>query len=253
MLWNAFKIAFSMYSKIPMPSTDWNKKNMKYAMCFFPLVGGVIGLLIILWGYISTKLHIGVILYASILTIFPVLITGGIHFDGFLDTMDALSSYQPIEKKLEILKDPHTGAFAIISGITYFILYFGILSEVKEEGLIIIAIGFILSRALSGLSIVTFTCAKNSGLAASFSDAAQKDKVKYTMIVYILICLIGMVVINTILGIATILIALSVFIYYKNMSKKHFGGITGDIAGYFLQICELSMAIGVVVIGKIFF
>ncbi len=253
MLWNAFKIAFSMYSKIPMPSTNWDKKNMKYAMCFFPLVGGVIGLLTVLWGYIASKFQIGGILYASILTILPILITGGIHFDGFLDTMDALSSYQPIEKKLEILKDPHTGAFAIISGITYFIFYFGVLSEVKGEGLIIVAIGFMLSRALSGLSIVTFTCAKNSGLAASFSDAAQKDKVKYTMIVYILLCSLGVMLINSILGIATIIIALSVFIYYKSMSKKKFGGITGDIAGYFLQICELSMAIGVVVVGKIFF
>ena len=31
-------IAFSMYSKIPMPRVDWNEKNMKYAMCFFPVV-----------------------------------------------------------------------------------------------------------------------------------------------------------------------------------------------------------------------
>lgn len=253
MLWNAFKIAFSMYSKIPMPNTDWNKRNMKYAICFFPLVGGVIGILTVLWGYISYKFQIGGVLYASILTILPILITGGIHFDGFLDTMDALSSYQSTARKLEILKDPHTGAFAIISGITYFIFYFGVLSEVKGEGLIIIAIGFMLSRALSGLSIVTFTCAKNSGLAASFSDAAQKDKVKYTMIVYILLCSLGMILVNSILGIATIVIALSVFIYYKSMSKKQFGGITGDIAGYFLQICELAIAIGVVVVGKILF
>ena len=41
-LWNGFKIAFSMYSKIPMPSSEWSKENMKYALGFLPLVGAVI-------------------------------------------------------------------------------------------------------------------------------------------------------------------------------------------------------------------
>ena len=252
MIWNAFKIAFSMYSKIPMPKTDWNKKNIKYALCFFPVVGISILALVMLWNYISFNLKIGYILHTSILVVIPVLVTGGIHLDGFLDTMDALSSFQPIEKRLEILKDPHTGAFAIISAVTYFILYFGAWSEVKGEALIILSIGFVLSRALSGLSVVTFPCAKNSGLAVTFSDAADKIKVKYSMVVYIFICTLVMLFINVLLGAICVITALIVFIYYKVMSKNNFGGITGDLAGYFLQICELAMALSVVFIEKLF-
>lgn len=252
MIWNSFKIAFSMYSKIPMPKTDWNKRNMKYALCFFPVVGLAILALVMLWNYISLNLEIGNILHTAILVVIPILVTGGIHLDGFLDTMDALSSYQPIEKKLEILKDPHTGAFAIISAITYFILYFGAWSEVHGDALIILSIGFILSRALSGLSIVIFPCAKNSGLVAMFSDAAEKDKVKYSMLFYIFICTLLMLFINIFLGGICVITALLVFIYYKVMSKKEFGGITGDLAGYFLQICELIMALSVVFIEKLF-
>ncbi|PRR81626.1 adenosylcobinamide-GDP ribazoletransferase [Clostridium vincentii] len=252
MIWNSFKIAFSMYSKIPMPKTDWNKRNMKYALCFFPVVGLAILALVMLWNYISLNLKIGNILHTAILVVIPILVTGGIHLDGFLDTMDALSSYQPIEKKLEILKDPHTGAFAIISAITYFILYFGAWSEVHGDALIILSIGFILSRALSGLSIVIFPCAKNSGLVAMFSDAAEKDKVKYSMLFYIFICTLLMLFINIFLGGICVITALLVFIYYKVMSKKEFGGITGDLAGYFLQICELIMALSVVFIEKLF-
>ena len=41
-------IAFSMYSKIPMPRIEWNKENMKYTMCFFPLIGVVTGAIIYL-------------------------------------------------------------------------------------------------------------------------------------------------------------------------------------------------------------
>ena len=35
-IWNNFKVAFAMYSKIPVPQADWEKENMKYALCFFP-------------------------------------------------------------------------------------------------------------------------------------------------------------------------------------------------------------------------
>ena len=98
-------ITFSMYSKIPMPNIDWKKENMKYAMCFFPLVGLVIGIIMAAWMYLAKFLAIGSILFAGIATIIPVIITGGIHIDGFCDTVDARSSHQSREKKLEILKD----------------------------------------------------------------------------------------------------------------------------------------------------
>ena len=65
-MWSAFKIAFSMYSKIPMPKTDWNKQNMKYAMCFFPLVGSTIGIITFVTYVICCKLNIGNILRTSI-------------------------------------------------------------------------------------------------------------------------------------------------------------------------------------------
>lgn len=251
-MWNSFKIAFSMYSKIPMPKTDWNKENMKYALCFFPLVGLAIGIVFYLWSLLAKFLVLGNIFTTAIYTIIPILITGGIHMDGFVDSMDAINSYQSIERKLEILKDSHIGAFALITSITYFIAYFGVLSEIKGEEIIIVSLGFILSRALSGLSIVTFPLAKKSGLAANFSDSAQKKKVKITMIIYIIIISLIMLYINLFLGIASIVSSLVIFFYYKSMAKKKFGGITGDIAGYFLQLCELFIALALVLVGKIF-
>ena len=55
MLWNNFKVAFAMYSKIPMPMADWNKENMKYTFCFFPFIGLVIGALSYLVGWAGGK------------------------------------------------------------------------------------------------------------------------------------------------------------------------------------------------------
>ena len=104
-LLRSFCIAFGMYSKIPMPKFEWNPKDMRYTMCFFPLISIPIALLVLLWFYLCQWLHIHSFLFACILTAIPVLVTGGIHLDGYCDTVDALSSRQPREKKLEILKD----------------------------------------------------------------------------------------------------------------------------------------------------
>ena len=250
-MWGSFKIAFSMYSKIPMPETDWNKDNMKYAMCFFPMVGAAIGLLVVAVYLICNTLQMGNLLKTSILTVLPVFITGGIHLDGFVDTMDAINSYQSVERKLEILKDSHIGAFALISCVVYFIVDFGLWSEIGLRSILILCVGFMLSRALSALSIVTFPCAKTSGLAASFSDAAQKNTVKITMYIYIAFCIGIMMFINFILGSICIISAFLMFIYYKHMSIKKFSGITGDLAGYFLQMCELLMLASVILGEKL--
>lgn len=241
-LLNAMIIAIAMYSKIPMPRVDWNEKNMRYAMCFFPLVGVIIGVLEIVAGNLITVWKgEGTFFYAVVLTLIPVFITGGIHLDGFADTMDAKSSYGDREKKLEILKDPHTGAFAIISLCCYFLLCVGIFSEMRTEHLFAAALVFVFSRSLSGISVVTFPAAKNSGLLRTFQDGAQKRNVRIVLIFWLLAAGVGFYLTAGLCGGAAAVVGLAVFFYYYQFSRKQFGGITGDLAGYFLQLCELFM------------
>ena len=104
--------AFSTYSRIPVPQVEWNEENRRYSMCFFPLVGLVIGLF--LWGWLALCRcsGIGPLIRGAVAALLPLAITGGIHMDGYMDTTDALASWQPVEKRLEILKDSHAGAFA---------------------------------------------------------------------------------------------------------------------------------------------
>lgn len=250
-LLNSMIIAFSMYSKIPMPRIDWTKENMRYTMCFFPLIGIVIGGVMLLWSYIGKAADFGMLFYSVILVMIPVVITGGIHLDGLLDTSDALSSYKPLEQKLEILKDSHAGAFAIIVGICYFLLLLGCYSETDFRMMTVLGVGFVLSRALSGLAIVSFKMAKNTGLAATFSDMAVKKNVKITMVIYIILCAAVMIVLEPVLGCACLLGAAGTFLYYRHMAYQKFGGITGDLAGFFLQICELAMVACVAIAARI--
>ena len=180
-------------------------------------------------------------------------VSGGIHLDGFCDTVDALSSNQTTERKLEILKDSHTGAFAIIGCMLYLLLSFALWTELKPtySAILVLAAGFVFSRSLSGLSVVSFQCAKSSGLVATFSDAAARNRVRVTMLVYLLICAAMMLYANPWLGAAALVACGLVFWYYRTMSYRQFGGITGDLAGYFLQLCELFSLMAVVVAQKI--
>ena len=114
-------VAFSMFSAIPMPQTEWTNKSMRYALCAFPLIGAVIGALVCLWRFVCLRMEFSEWILAAGICVLPVLVTGGIHLDGFCDTADALASHQDTEKKLQILKDPHMGAFAAIWLGCYFI------------------------------------------------------------------------------------------------------------------------------------
>jgi adenosylcobinamide-GDP ribazoletransferase len=240
-----------MYSKIPMPKIEWNNKNMKYALCFFPLVGFVIGIAVYGVGQLGYYYQWNPLLFAAIMTLMPVMLTGGIHLDGLLDTIDALSAYCEQEKRLEILKDSNSGAFAIIGGIFYFILSLGIWSATPKEVLGILFITYGMSRTMSAFSMATFPLAKNTGLVATFQQGAQIKIVQIVMGVLYIAEVIAMIIINPIIGISCTFGSLLVFAYHYYVCKKYFGGITGDLAGYFLQICELIMLIIVTLLGNI--
>ena len=250
-IFSSLAIAFSMYTKLPMPRVEWSKENMRYVMCFFPLIGAVIGAMIFLWNWIAGYLSISHVFYTAVIVLIPLILTGGIHMDGFMDTTDALRSYQPMEKKLEILKDPNAGAFAVIACVGYYLLSYATWYDVTLTELPVLAVGFILSRAFSGLAIVTFPLAKNSGLAATFSNEANKKLTRGVMLVFLLVCTVGMLLINWRLGGICLIVALLTYLYYYRMSVKEFGGITGDLAGYFLQLCELVMVVSVMIGGKL--
>lgn len=245
----SFVIAFSMYSRIPMPQVSWTEERMKYAMCFFPWIGVVIGAAMVGFGWLAAQLSLSATARACVGTVIPLLITGGIHMDGFLDVVDARSSYQPREKKLEIMKDPHTGAFAIIGCGIYLLIYAAAFAELSADGLPVYAGTFVLTRALSGIAVVLFPKAKNTGLAAVFSEQAQKRIVGQVLLLEILLVSGYFGVVGG-WGNSYLIVQVSVIVlyYYKKLSIKEFGGITGDLAGYFLQICELVLLLVLAVI-----
>lgn len=241
-------IAFSTYSRIPVPQFEWKEADMKYSLCFFPWVGAVIGLLLYLWEYLAVKWGIGTMCITMIGTAIPLIITGGFHVDGFMDTMDAFHSYQSRERKLEILKDSHIGAFSVIMLVLYYLIYIAALSEIQSlRAVLILGIGFVLSRILSGLSLVYFQPARKEGMLYTEAGTASKRVVKICLILQGMAAVCIMFYLSVKIAALVLCSAVLCFLYYRNRSYRELGGITGDTAGYFVTICECAMVIAAAV------
>lgn len=233
-----------MYSKIPMPQFKWNDDDMKYMLVFFPWIGAVIGLLLMLWKYIYSHFGVADICYVCIGALIPIAVTGGFHIDGFMDTMDAFHSYKPREEKLAILKDSHIGAFAVIMLAAYGLLFMGAFSQImNDKAFIVFCAGFFISRCLSGIAVVSFKSAKSDGLLFMFADTAHRTIVRAALYIQLALCMAVLLIVSLPYAVAMIIVAALSFWYYYVKTKKELGGITGDTAGYFVCICECAMTV----------
>lgn len=244
-LFESLLVALSTYSAVPVPQFEWNDRNMKYAICFFPAVGILCGTALWGWYALADLLGISSFFFAAIATCLPLLITGGIHMDGYMDTVDALASHQSRERKLDILKDPNCGAFAVIYCGVYLLTYTGLVYELFAANcILVICPTFVLTRALSALCAVNMPNARKSGMLCAYTKNTGKHVATIALMAVLIISGTLSVMLSPIVGGITVLSAIVSVLMYCRMVMKQFGGVTGDTSGFFLQICELACLAG---------
>ncbi|MBQ8091864.1 MAG: adenosylcobinamide-GDP ribazoletransferase [Pyramidobacter sp.] len=236
-------IALSAYTALPMPQFEWDKRSLALSFCFLPVAGALIGLFLWLWLKICWWCGTGVILRSAVCAALPLLVTGGIHMDGFCDTVDALCSHQDREKCLEIMKDSRAGAFAVIFCGVYLLMNFGLAAEVSGRPGVYCLI-FTLSRAVSVLSVTGCKNARGCGMLAAFQKPAARKAVRLTAWTWIAVCALCMDLADIYAGSGALLAAIIVWNRYHATARRRFGGITGDTSGYFVQCLELTMMAG---------
>lgn len=239
-MWQTIAVALGLFSALPVPQPAWKPQNMRWALAAFPLVGLISGAALLGWGWLSARLALPVLARAAGFTVLPVLVTGGIHLDGYADTSDALASCAPPEKKQEILADPHCGAFAVIRLLTYFVATLGAWSVLgsSRPALFCAALGQVLSRALSGFAVAAFPLAKDTGLAHLFAEAADRRRLARILAVLAAGLGAGLALLGGAGGAVCAAAAGAVLLWYHQVAVRQFGGISGDLAGWFLQKCE---------------
>lgn len=239
-------IAFSVYSRLPMPNVAWNEHDNRLALAFLPLVGCIVACCFFAIQALSmgwSPLLRGALSLAAV-----VLVTGGIHMDGFLDTCDAISSLKEKDERLAILKDVHVGAFAVIRGLVYALLMMALYAECDRPAAM--AMGFVLSRCGALVLLCTLPNARKGGMLYAFQENLMKRAVLASAAVFAVLASIGALVSAFPAALVAIALLTAFAAYFHGKAHKLFGGMTGDLAGYALQMMELCWALGIVLGGK---
>lgn len=243
-------VTFSLYSIFPMPQFRWEKESMRWVFPCLPLVGAAIGGVMWLWMHLAKMLGSGRALTAAIALLLSIALTGGIHMDGFCDTCDALGSHRSREEKLKILKDPHIGAFGVIGCVLYLLVFFAAWCEwvPKLHDNVLIIILPIVSRSWVALAAVTRKNARGSGLLADVTQAGDR-RVNQTLTGIWLAAGLIFLSIWSVSGRWAAAVSGLVTLYFYRMSRREFGGMTGDLAGWYLQMLEASMVLAAALAG----
>lgn len=245
----SFIVAFSTYSKLPMPQKIWKDEQLRYVFIFFPFVGAVIGVLEYLTWYLSTCFCMDMLFRNCIMAALPLVVTGGIHVDGYMDTRDAFGSYQDKEKKLEIMKDPHVGGAAITSFAVYGLIYLACLTCIQDIAeMMIVCAGFVTSRSLCSLVVLNCTMARKTGMLVYMREKAGRIACSIFNVIFTVAVFAMIVWFSGMQAFVAIALQLLATGYVIASSKKQLGGINGDIAGYMVLLCELMTVVSVVYI-----
>ena len=157
-----------------------------------------------------------------------------------------------MEKKLEIMKDPHVGAFGILRFVILLLIYLGFSHQafevcVRRQFYCIFA-AFILARSLSGLAAVTLKSAKAEGTLQSFIKDSNRNMAAGILACQAIVIFIFMFIANWKTALGFLICSVAVYIYYIHRTSKQLGGITGDTEGWYLCIQETAYMVTAVIV-----
>ena len=227
---SGFALAVSMLTTIPFFKVHEFYKGINgYSVMFYPLVGFLLGT--ILYGvgtFLSPYIpsfHIGIILFA----LWAVL-TGGLHLDGYCDTVDGL--FVDKSRSLEVMKDPHNGGMGMIFGGVFFILKASSLAAFDLFYLLPMVL--MLPRLAVVLMIYAYPYVSKSGM----STLAKEELKGWQVLVALLYTLVAVIYFHTWL---LLLVTVIVVLLIKTFFIKRYGGFTGDIYGFSIEVIELAL------------
>lgn len=247
---NLFWLALSFLTTLPSKQIPYVPGGLGKSAAFFPLIGLLIGSVVfaIAWimSFVLPNLIAGIIVLLA-----WVLLTGGLHLDGLADCCDGLFGSVTAEKRLEILKDPRSGSFALIGLIIALTLKVSLIFVVLENSsLQQYWLPFLLSPTLARLLILPTAIqpqARSSGMGADFATTISPKIISIASILPIILLLAGwQQPINILIGAGLAVITTSVWIV---LARTRIGGVTGDVYGAVVETAEISVLLGFALIA----
>ena len=225
---NSFLVGLQFLTRIRIVrQTVWTAEDFGRSTRFFPLVGLVLGICYALAAWILVSVLGMRALTAALLLILPLLLTGGLHADGFMDTADGVFSGRERERKLEIMKDSRVGSFGVVAFVLLMFLQFALLLDMSP--LLLVSAFFvmpIIGRMAMVLAVSCFPYARADGMGKTFADMANRRTVAIAAVTTsVLVIPIGLL--------ATLALVLGVVftLLFCRWVSAILGGVTGDVYG----------------------
>lgn len=212
------------------------EQDFGQSLFYFPIVGFLIGL--VLAALAACLRFLPDLVTGACVLISSIIITGGIHLDGFADTCDGLYGRRTQEEILKIMRDSRAGVMGVIGVTCLLLLKFTLIVSIPQDFLgksLILMATF--SRWSQGLACLVSKYARSEGKAKFFIEYARKKDViiggLFTLVLFLL-----MAKVNGVLIFASAILCASLFIQY---AKRKLGGMTGDTIGATSEIAEVAV------------
>lgn len=239
--WIALQFLSSLPIRLPgMPTPQESGRSL----LFYPLVGLLFG--VILWALNGVLLGAPLLLHAALLLTAWVLLSGALHLDGLADSADAwLGGFGDRERTLTIMKDPRSGPIAVVTLVLVLLLKFcALLALIEQQQTVLLIIVPLIGRsALLGLFLTT-PYVRAGGLGQALADHLPRLAGKQVLGVSALAC----VLIGGFSGAFAVVLAALVFVWLRRVMLRRLGGTTGDTAGALLELLEVAVLVGVVLV-----
>ena len=240
-LWIALQFLSSLPIRLPgMPAPQ----QLGRSLLFYPLVGLLFG--VILWVLNLALAGAPLLLHAALLLTVWVLLSGALHLDGLADSADAwLGGFGDRERTLTIMKDPRSGPIAVVTLVLVLLLKFCALLALIEQGhaVMLIIVPLLGRAALLGLFLTT-PYVRAGGLGQALADHLPRRAGWWVLGASALACLL----IAGVKAIAALVVAFAGFVWLRRVMMRRLGGTTGDTAGALLELLEMVVLVGVVLV-----
>lgn len=235
--------------------------HMERGIVYFPVVGAIIGLILFVGFRVFNWIFSGIdniYLLATLILILELIITGGLHMDGFGDTFDGFFSYRSKERILEIMRDPRLGTNGLLAIVALVVLKIVAMATLIDYNMAVYLISMPIVGRLAGVFLTYKTrSARENGMGNMFigkcSTSALVLASLFTALSAIAIeYLIGF---NTYIFIYLYLIGSMVLIFVLSrllisLSYRRIDGITGDLLGCVIEISEVVFLIYILIVMR---
>jgi len=229
------RTAFGLMTTLPIRLPDgWSAGDSGRAAVWYPFVGLVIGALAwLVWR--GSNLIFPPWVAGVVTLIVWVALTGGLHLDGLADCCDGLLVSASVERRLQIMKDPHIGTFGVTGLILLLLLKAAALASFTQAS----SFSILLAASLARFCILPtglLRQARPSGMGADFAAGFRRSFIVWGAVIPVVIAaLLG------IRGVVAFLAGLVAFLLVVLFARSRIGGVTGDVFGMTVEIVEAAV------------